>query len=107
MGVADDGHVSGINREYKRIDRGKANWDGYHLYLRNMLRARLMIENPFRFYTISKHVVDGKDVCSIVVRPADAPVYVDKHLYVRSGNQTLEMHGPDLVAYVATRWAAP
>lgn len=104
IGVADDGTVSGINGEYDRIDKGKANWDGYHLHLRNMLRARIAIENPFRFYSITKHVVDGKDVCRITVKPATAPAYVDKHLYVRSGNQTLEMRGPDLVAYVQSRW---
>jgi len=105
IGVADDETISGINLEYERIDKGKANWDGYHLHLRNMLRARLGIENPFEFYTISKQVVDGRDICRITVTPAASPVYVDKHLYVRSGNQTLEMLGPDLVAYVRKRWS--
>lgn len=104
IGVADDGTVTGINAEYGRIDKGKANWDGYHLHVRNMLRARLSIENPFRFYAITRHVLDGRDVCRITVKPAPAPVYIDKHLYVRSGNQTLEMRGPDLVEFVRTRW---
>lgn len=104
IGVYDDGSIKGINREYRRIDKGKPNWDGYLLHLRNTLRARLGIENPFRFYKITQHKIDNRDVCQIVVKPADAPVYIDKRLYVRSGNQSLEMQGPDLVAYVQNRW---
>lgn len=105
IGIEDDGNVRGINAEYAEIDRGKANWDGYQLYLNNTLRGRLSGENPFLFYTIERHRVANRDVCAIRVRPADAPVYVDKHLFVRSGNQTIEMLGPDLVNYVATRWS--
>lgn len=104
IGVADNETITGINSEYARIDKGKANWDGYHLYIRNMLRARLSIENPFEFYSISKQTIDGRDICRITALPAEAPVYVEKHLYVRSGNQTLDMQGPDLVAYVRKRW---
>ena len=104
IGVQDDGIVSGINDEYAKADRGRANWDGYHLHLRNLLESRLSIENAFRFYKVSHHTLDGRDICRIRVEPADAPVYVDKRLYVRSGNQTLEMRGPDLVAYVHDHW---
>lgn len=105
IGIEDDGGVRGINEEYAAIDSGKANWDGYQLYLNNVLRGRLSVENPFLYYTVDRHRVSGRDVCVIRVRPADAPVYVDKHLFVRNGNQTIEMLGPDLVHYVATRWS--
>ena len=104
LGVTDDGAVRGVNREYVAIDRGKGNWDGYVLHLRNVLRSRLDVEAPFRFYQIQRHVVRKRDVCAISVDPANAPVYVDKRLYVRAGNQTIEMLGPDLVAYVHERW---
>ena len=39
------------------------------------------------------------------ITPADEPVYIDKRLYVRTFNQTVEMLGPDLVDYVARRFA--
>lgn len=104
IGVRDDGSIRGVNRDFRRIDKGKANWDGFVLHIRNTLRSRLDIENPFRFYQIVRHRLKGRDVCRIQVTPADAPVYVDKRLYVRSGNQSLEMQGPDLVAYVENRW---
>ena len=46
-------------------------------------------------------------MCLVRVRPSDEPVYDDKRLYVRTFNQTLEMVGPDLVAYVAKRFPPP
>ena len=104
LGVTDEGHTRGINHEYRAVDGGKANWDGYALHLQNMLRARLEIEAPIRFYTVTRHDVRGHAICAIRVEPADAPVYVDKRLVVRSGNQTVEMRGPDLVAYVNENW---
>lgn len=104
IGVADDGSVRGINREYERLDRGKRNWDGFCLYIRNMLRSRIEMDNPFRFYTVSRHVVMGRDICLISVKPSDAPAYINKCLYVRSGNQTLHMEGPDLINHVQLRW---
>jgi hypothetical protein len=104
LGVTDEGRVRGINHEYRVVDPGKSNWDGYALHLQNMLRARLEIEAPFRFYSITRHDVRGHEICAIRVSPAEAPVYVDKRLQVRSGNQTVEMRGPDLVVYVNDNW---
>lgn len=107
IGIEDDGRICGVDADYAEIDRGKANWDGYQLYLNNVLRTRLSVENPFLYYTIERRRAQGRDVCMIRVKPADAPVYVDKHLFVRSANQTIEMLGPDLVHYVAARWEKP
>ena len=104
IGVCDDGKPRGVEGEYAIVDRGKSNRDGYLLYLNNVLRMRLSIENPFRFYTIELRSVQKRDICVIKVSPATSPVYLDKHLFVRSGNQTIEMLGPDLVNYVNTRW---
>jgi len=104
IGIRDDGTVRGIDADYALVDKGKANWDGFNLFLNNTLRMRLAVENPFLFYAISRHRVMERDVCMIRVKPAAAPVYLDKHLYVRNGAQTIEMLGPDLVDYVALRW---
>lgn len=104
IGVCDDGKPRGVESEYPIVDKGKSNRDGYLLYLNNVLRMRLSIENPFRFYSVELRTVQKRDVCVIKIAPATAPVYLDKHLFVRSGNQTIEMLGPDLVNYVNTRW---
>ncbi len=107
IGIRDDGSIRGIDDEYAAVDKSKSNWDGYQLFLNNVLRTRLSVENPFLYYSVEKHRIQGCDICMLRIRPANAPVYVDKHLYVRSANQTIEMLGPDLVHYVATRWPEP
>ncbi len=104
IGVRDDGTVRGVDAEYDRIDKGKGNWDGFSLFLNNTLRMRLTTENPFLFYSIERHRAMDHDVCVVRVKPAATPVYLDKHLFVRSSCQTIEMLGPDLINYVATRW---
>lgn len=104
LGIRDDGTIRGIDTDYDLIDKGKGNWDGFSLYLNNLLRMRLTTENPFLFFSIERHRAMDLDICVVRVRPAVAPVYLDKHLFLRSGCQTIEMLGPDLVHYVATRW---
>jgi hypothetical protein len=104
IGVRDDGTVRGIEHEYAIVDKGKKNWDGFSLYISNILRTRLSTQNAFLFFSIEPRKAMNHDVCIIYVKPATAPVYIDKHLFVRSNSQTLEMIGPDLVDYVAARW---
>ncbi|MGI5868085.1 MAG: RNA-binding domain-containing protein [Kiritimatiellia bacterium] len=107
IGVRDDGSIRGVDPDYPIVDRGKSSWDGFFLFLNNMLRTRLSAENPFLLYTIERRRAMDRDVCLVRVKPAPRPVYLDKRLFVRSGAQTIEMLGPDLVHYVATRWPQP
>ncbi len=104
IGVRDDGTFSGVESEYSKTDRGKSNRDGYLLYLNNMLRTRLDTKTPFMFFSVELRTVRNHDVCMIRVKPSAEPVYLDKHLFVRSGNQTIEILGPDLIEYVSVRW---
>jgi hypothetical protein len=105
IGVADDGTIKGIDVEYDIINKTKPNWDSYRLFIDGLLKDKLSIANPFQFYQLSRHSVNGKDLCRILVKPASEPVYVDKKLYVRTGNKTSELQGPDLVGYVRSgRW---
>ncbi len=104
VGVEDDGAICGVEDEYPLADRGKANWDGFQLCLANTLRSRLEARNAFLHYAIQRRRAGLHDVCMIRVTPSDEPVYVDKRLFVRTLNQTVEMLGPDLVDYVARRF---
>ncbi len=105
IGVEDNGAICGVEGEYASVDRSKRNWDGYQLYLANVLRAKLSARNAFLHYQIERRTARGHDVCLVRITPADEPVYVDKRLYVRTFNQTVEMLGPDLVDYVARRFS--
>lgn len=104
IGIRDDGGVRGVEDEFALVDHGKSNWDGYLLFINNILRTRLSTENPFLYYSAERRIVQNHTICMIKVKPSRAPVYLDKHLFVRSGNQTIEMLGPDLVNYVTHRF---
>ena len=107
VGVEDDGAICGVEGEYGLADRGKPNWDGWQLRLANVLRSRLSPPNAILRYAIERRRAGKHDVCLVRVKPSDEPVYVDKRLYVRTFNQTVEMVGPDLVDFVARRFAKP
>lgn len=105
IGVADDGRITGVAVEYPFANPGNPTWDGYALYLADLLNNNLQVDTPFQHYTLTRHTLEGQDVCCVTVRPASAPVYVDKHFFVRTGNQSRELHGPDLVTYIQTEVA--
>ncbi len=104
LGVRDDGTIRGINREYRLIDRSKRNRMAISSSLvtcfcpssRPIIHFSSMKSN-ITSYPAERFTPSGSF-------PAEYPVYLDKRLYVRSGNQTLEMRGPDLVSYVKKRW---
>ncbi|OQY36760.1 MAG: hypothetical protein B6243_02315 [Anaerolineaceae bacterium 4572_5.2] len=87
------------------VNKSKANWDGYQLSLEDLLKNKLAIANAFRFFHITPHTIEDKTICRIRVQPGDGAAYVDDKLYVRTGNQSSELQGPELVAYVnGERW---
>ncbi|MBK8904028.1 MAG: putative DNA binding domain-containing protein [Anaerolineaceae bacterium] len=53
IGVADNGAISGVEREYSVANPAKANWDGYELYLNNLLNDSLSVENAYKYFNIS------------------------------------------------------
>ncbi|MCL4265313.1 MAG: DUF262 domain-containing protein [Anaerolineae bacterium] len=104
IGVADDGTIIGIEKEYGIANRGKANWDGYELFLRDMLDNSLSVAAAFQYFKIKRHTLQGHDIAQIQVNPAPEPAFVNGKLYVRAGAQSKELPGPDLIAYVNGRW---
>ena len=105
VGVRDDGSIRGVEEEYPLVDRGKSNWDGFQLFLSNRLRTRIQSSNTILHYAISRRRAQGHDVCMVRVTPSESPAYIDKRLYVRAANQTVELLGPDLVNFVACRFS--
>lgn len=105
IGVRDeDGKITGINDEYSHANPQKNNWDGYKLFLTDLLNTNLQLSAPFQYYEISHRTIEGLDLAIIKIMPTPEPVYVEKHFYVRNGNQTRELLGPDLVEYVKNHW---
>lgn len=100
IGVADDGKIVGVEREYKVANPQKGNWDGYELFLTNKLNDLLSSSNPSNFYRISRHQVNGKVICSIKTTKVDKPILANEKLYIRSGTQSKELRGEDKINYI-------
>ena len=104
IGVADDSSITGVDVEYATANSQKASWDGYELFLNDLLNKSLSIPAAFNYFTISRHAINGHDVAQIKVKPAPEPAYINNKLYVRAGAQSKELQGPDLIAYVNSHW---
>jgi hypothetical protein len=104
IGVGDDGTVIGVEDEYAIANPSKGNWDGYELFLADLLNKSLSLPAAFHYYDIRREQVDGRDVAMVAVQPGPQAVYLDNRLYVRTGSQSRELNGPDLIAYVRQRW---
>jgi hypothetical protein len=106
VGIRDDGSIAGVDVEYPIANPGQANWDGYQLFLADLLNKSLSLPGAFQYFTISRHPIDGRDVARVQVSPAPQPVYVNNKLYVRAGTQSKELQGPDLITYVQSHWSS-
>jgi hypothetical protein len=70
--------------------------------------ANALGPTAMRFVSVGFEQLDGKDVCRVTVRPADAPVYLrdgsEPRLFVRTGNATAPLALDEAVQYAASRW---
>lgn len=103
IGVADDGSIEGVNREFEVANPKKKDWDGYELYLADVINKNLDNHITHTYYTIIRHTIGNRDICEVNVKPSLELAYVEEKLYVRNGNQTIEMKGRNLVAYAEKR----
>lgn len=103
IGVADNGDIIGLEKDYLVADRKKQNRDGYQLFLANMLNDNLGGE-CISFYKINFQEINDKEICSIQVQPASKPIYYKGEFYVRNGNQTLLLNTQAAVEYIKHRW---
>jgi very-short-patch-repair endonuclease len=106
IGVADDGAVPGLERDFKSLG---GNRDKYELHLTNLVgkhfgpafrAARIRVAFP-------QH--DAVEVCRIDVEASRAPVFVSiadrggtvaERFFVRSGNSTQEMTLSETASYI-------
>jgi hypothetical protein len=102
IGVDDDGNIVGIEREYGIANPQKNNKDGYLLFLQDALRSKLKYGLSHLSFKARIYKVRGKEVCRIEVSKAknnDFAYFQDK-VYIRQGNQSLEINGRQLVEHL-------
>jgi len=99
IGVSDTGEVKGLERDYKLCN--KHDKDGLEQKLRSLLSTRF---NPVPLGNVNigfEQLPEG-EVCIVEAKPVGKSevVHLDKKVYVRDGNVTRNLDGPEL-----TRWA--
>ena len=111
VGYRNDGRVCGINRDIPYINNSKvdkfvykANMDSIELKVRNTIIDRLGLNAvglvDISFFRTGSNLL----VMHISVKPAHTPVYyLNKFIYVRSGNSTLALCGEAITQFVVDR----
>lgn len=108
VGVGDDGTILGVETDYELCR--KPDRDGFELWLRDFLAARLGTA-ALADVELSFASVEGHDVCRIDASPSAEPVFLAQtggartaDLYVRMGNSTRKLLTDEALAYAQRRF---
>lgn len=102
IGVADDGHIRGLERDLKSLT--KKDKDGFELQLRQIVES---FGAPLheKLISIDFETVDDKEVCRVNVEAASNPVFIksqqgQKQFPARFGNRTKILDVQDANTYI-------
>jgi hypothetical protein len=105
IGVADNGEVLGLEHDYQSLK--KPNQDGFELAVMTLV-SEFLGADLCPFLHILFHVIEGKQVCRVIVTPASRPVFLEQNhspkFFVRTGGATRELNIQEALGYVAGRW---
>lgn len=106
IGVADDGAVLGLEPDYQTL--GKKDSDGFENVFNMAFNA--MIGAEYRhFVDVSFPVIEGKEVCLAMVRPAPEPVFLtyksEERFYIRTGNTSQWLTVSKAARYIRTHFS--
>lgn len=112
IGVNDDGAVLGLKDDFSVLGKHQ-NSDGFERRLRDHLRNNLS-SGTAGLVEIGFETTDDGAVCRVAVRPSDEPVFASpsergepaSDFWVRDGNATRKLVGPDMERYRGTRWSS-
>ena len=105
IGVADDGSVTGLERDYTTLK--KPDRDGFEQVLMTAIATKLGGDACHAVQMVFNSL-ENRDVCRVMVAPAHRPVYVrdgdSPKLYVRTGVSTRELNVQEAINYTSARW---
>lgn len=105
IGIDDDGRIVGLDFDYQTLK--KKNRDGFAQFIVTLLSERLGAHNC-RLVHVLFAEVDSHDVCRVLVKPSDAPVYFhdgkEARFFIRTGNATRELDAREVIQYALSRW---
>jgi hypothetical protein len=105
IGVADNGDVLGLDKDYQTLKR--PNQDGFEQAVMTAISANLGAD-VCAFVHVLFHVIDGKEVCRLIVAPANRPVFIEQgntqKFYVRTGGATRDLNIKEALDFIGGRW---
>lgn len=105
IGVADNGELIGLDKDYQTLK--KPDQDGFEQALMTVISSNLGAD-LCPFVHVLFHVIDGKDICRVIVSPASRPVFLTQgnaqKFFVRTGGGTRDLNIQEALEYVAGRW---
>jgi hypothetical protein len=108
IGVGDDGEIVGLDFDCRTLKKPDA--DGFEQFIMTLVRERLG-GHVCRLVHLLFTDVEGREVCRVIVEPADGPVFfndgMQTRLFVRTGNASRELDARETLKYVAARWNRP
>jgi hypothetical protein len=103
IGVASDTSIEGLADDFRAANSQKPGRDSYELFLRDLLGSQLGREHADS-YSISLHVLGGKEICRISIQPAAKPVYLNGDFYLRDGKKKSKLKAKEAAEYIKVRW---
>jgi ABC-type amino acid transport substrate-binding protein len=105
IGVADDGHVLGLENDYQTLKR--QDRDGFDQALMGAVASQLGGDLAPQVQIVF-HALKGCEVCRVIVAPAPRPVFLEQggspKLYLRAGAATRELNVKEAIDFQAARW---
>ncbi|MCI0586825.1 MAG: DUF262 domain-containing protein [Planctomycetes bacterium] len=107
VGVADDGTVLGLRKDFETVLH--QNRDGFQSHLTAMVSTFLGAEFV-PYLRISFEDADGKTACIVRVTQSPRPVFLadrgEKEFYIRAGNTTRPLDMEAMHSYIGMHWEA-
>jgi len=105
IGVADDGTVIGLEKDYQSLK--KPNQDGFEQAIMTAISTNLGADVCNSVHVLF-HVIDQKDICRLIISPAHRPVFLTQSgtpkLFVRTGGATRDLNIQEALEFVHIRW---
>ncbi len=106
IGVADNGEILGLEKDYQTLK--KPDQDGFEQTLMTAISIHLGADLCPLVHVLF-HKLDNKDVCRVIVSPANRPVFLSlvnntPKFFVRTGGGTRDLNVQEALEYVAGRW---
>lgn len=101
IGVANDGQIKGVERDYAILPKNK-NADGLELKLRDLIHGHF---DPVPLGDIHITFVETQHgtVCRVEAQKSAEVIHYDDAVYVRDGNRTLKLEGRELTDWLRRR----